>query len=652
MLVQMLNASTAKQALRFALVGGLNTAIGFIIILGFLAAGFSDIVSNFTGYVCGLLISFFLNRSWTFGQSANPNRREIITFGFTFMIAYAANLIIVICGMALNLEGNPFVHLAGIAVYTTTFFLMSRNLVYNSVKSNMAIGERFNLSWPELIIIACACLAAPLFWYMPISHDVIWQFWIARQMLNGVPLYTHIMEINPPLWFWMAVPIQWLGSAIGVAPVKIYAILVLLVGSVSSLLAGKLVFPANQGRRLTLMLAIFVSGIVAPMNDFGQREQLAVLCSLPYCCLIFRRFNQETTNMFLAGAIGVLAAMGFALKHYFVLVPVALEIWYLFQHRQVRHFIRAETVALGVVALGYAACVLIFTPAFFSSIVPLVNGSYHGYEKPFIFQIVRSEVLVWFIAASSYILKRGAMIDRDRNFADMLAIAGTAFAASYFLQQKGWQYHAIPATVCATLLLIHCLSNTKDVISTAAKSPIATFGAMLFLAVGIARGPYSNIWADQMPKLLAQEAPGNSVMILTTDPKRGFPFVDDYNLVWPSRHFAHWMISAIAQAETGANGQTMNPALLRIAEDTRNQAIDDIRCNPPSLILSQIKNSGEVISPKRFRMTDFFRRNSDFKEYLAVNYIQQKNSGVFEVYRRRTPLEAKGPNCYNISVAR
>jgi putative flippase GtrA len=652
MLVPMPNANAAQQALRFALVGGVNTAIGFIIILGLLAAGFSDIVSNFTGYLCGLLISFFLNRNWTFGQLSHPGPREVIAFGLTFIVAYAANLTIVICGMALDLEGNPLLHLVGVGVYSMTFFLISRNVIYNRAKSDMGISERFNLSWPELIIIACTCLAAPLFWYMPITHDVIWQFWIARQILHGVPLYTHIMEINPPLWFWMAVPIQMLGSAIGTAPVKIYAILVLLIGSVSSLLSGKLVFPANPGRRITLMIAIFVVGIIAPLNDFGQREQLAVLCSLPYCCLIFRRYNQETANLILAAAIGVLAAMGFALKHYFVLVPVALEIWYLLRHRQLRHFIRAETIALAAVALGYGAAVIIFTPAFFTSIVPLVNGSYHGYEKPFAKQLFRPEVLVWFIAASSYILRRSALLDRDRSFADVLAIAGTAFAASYFLQQKGWQYHAIPATVCASLLLIHCLSNTKNVISAIVRSPISTFGAILFLAVGLGRGPYTSTWADQMPKFLAQQASGSSVMILTTDPKRVMPFVEDYNLVWPSRHFAHWMISAIAKAETGSNGQALNPVLLRIANEVRYQAIEDIRCNPPSLILSQIKNSGKIINPKKFRMTDFFRRNKDFREYLAANYSQQKTTGVFEIYRRRTPLEPKGPNCYKISLAR
>src|SRR3546814_16942773 len=44
---------------------------------------------------------------------------------------------------------------------------------------------------------------------LPFTHDVVWQFWIAQKLFDGAVLYRDIWEINPPLWFWSAVPIQY-----------------------------------------------------------------------------------------------------------------------------------------------------------------------------------------------------------------------------------------------------------------------------------------------------------------------------------------------------------------------------------------------------------------------------------------------------------
>ena len=47
--------------------------------------------------------------------------------------------------------------------------------------------------------------------------DVIWQMWVARQLLGGTELYSQINEVNPPLWFWMAVPVEAAAQALGIS---------------------------------------------------------------------------------------------------------------------------------------------------------------------------------------------------------------------------------------------------------------------------------------------------------------------------------------------------------------------------------------------------------------------------------------------------
>ena len=41
-----------------------------------------------------------------------------------------------------------------------------------------------------------------------VDSDVAWQLWIGQRMLAGANLYRDIIETNPPLWFWMALPVD------------------------------------------------------------------------------------------------------------------------------------------------------------------------------------------------------------------------------------------------------------------------------------------------------------------------------------------------------------------------------------------------------------------------------------------------------------
>jgi putative flippase GtrA len=649
-----LDIAAGKQSLRFLSTGLLNTALGFAIIWGLLGAGVSDVPANFTGYAAGLCLSFFVNRRWTFEQTDNATLREVSLFGIAFVAAYAANLGIILLGQLAGFAGNPLLHLCGIAVYTMIFFLMNKMIVYKALnrEGGGTINQVVMKYWPELITAFLSIALFSYFLSIRLTHDVSWQFWIARQMLAGVPLYTYIMEINPPLWFWMALPLEQLGSFTGFASDRFYVVLICAMALWSAIVTGRLVFLRDARHRSVFMVAIIIFGLVAPLYDFGQREQIAILLALPYGTLLFKRVQGEPVAWPLALAIGVTAAFGFALKHYFIIVPIALELWLLWHRRSFRNIFRAETMSLGLLAVTYGASILVYTPDFFRLIVPMVGAAYQGYEKPLIEQLARLEVIIWVFACASYPALRKTLEGRDRTFGDMLAIAAIAFSASYFLQQKGWQYHAIPATVCASLLMVHCFAKQKDVARSFILHPAAFLAALLFLCAGIGRGSYDSDWAKPMDRLLANEAPGSSVMMLTIDPRRVFPFVEEHHLVWPSRHFAHWMVSGIAQAEFHYRGAKMTPILARLGEQIRTQAVNDMKCHPPSLILSQIRNNGTIFSPTGFYMTDFFRRDPAFRDYLANNYRLEAKSMVFESYRRMTPLRVEGQNCYPISVSR
>ena len=115
---------------KFGLVGLLNTAIGFAIILAALSAGFNDYAANALGYGLGLIISYSLNRYWTFSATSQPSFREIIAFCGVFAFAYSANLLVLTSFRAAGYIDQPLAHLLGLVVYSALFFLLSRYVVF------------------------------------------------------------------------------------------------------------------------------------------------------------------------------------------------------------------------------------------------------------------------------------------------------------------------------------------------------------------------------------------------------------------------------------------------------------------------------------------------------------------------------------------
>ena len=118
------------RMLRFGAVGLLNTALGYSLILAGLALGLGDIVSNAAGYAAGLTLGFFLNRQWTFGRAGGFRPGAVARYAITFVVAYGANLGVVIAAMSAGFIENPFVHLAGNCLYSIIFYLGSAWFVF------------------------------------------------------------------------------------------------------------------------------------------------------------------------------------------------------------------------------------------------------------------------------------------------------------------------------------------------------------------------------------------------------------------------------------------------------------------------------------------------------------------------------------------
>jgi putative flippase GtrA len=140
--------SDFSRMLRFGDVGLLNTALGYTLILAGLMLGLGDIASNAAGYAAGLSLGFFLNRQWTFSRAGGFRRGAVVRYAITFLVAYGANLAIVVAAMSAGILENPFVPLAGNCLYSVIFYLGSARFVFVGCADDPYSLTGMNAKWP------------------------------------------------------------------------------------------------------------------------------------------------------------------------------------------------------------------------------------------------------------------------------------------------------------------------------------------------------------------------------------------------------------------------------------------------------------------------------------------------------------------------
>ena len=118
--------------LRFCSVGVLNTLVGFAIIFGLMRfGGVQYLLANATGYASGMVLSFTLNRSWTFAHKG-PILHSALQWTLVIAVAYAANISVVFAAHEYFGELTAIFHRRlGVLAYTGLSFLGGRYFAFS-----------------------------------------------------------------------------------------------------------------------------------------------------------------------------------------------------------------------------------------------------------------------------------------------------------------------------------------------------------------------------------------------------------------------------------------------------------------------------------------------------------------------------------------
>lgn len=643
-----------RQGRRFAVVGALNSVVGYAVIVTALVLGASDYLANMLGYAVGLGLGFLLHRNWAFTGPHRPRRSTGLRYIITFAIAYSVNIAVVALARRFGMIDMPITHIAAMASYSLSFFLLARHYVF--FRDDEGVQGAHLSGWiPGLLgaaaIAACTAAYFAVVLANPITHDVAWQLWTGDRLHGGSRLYVDIMEINPPLWFWMAQGIAAVGDVLMMESRTILVAVIVLWSAAAANLVLRLSSDLPGARIFVAFLCAMVAAY--SFRYFGQREHLSLLAAIPYAVLIARRRGGESIDVRLAIVVALLGSAGFALKHYFVAIPVLLELWLAVGliGRRGYAWLRPETLILGVCGLCYAIAAPLLTPDFFRVIVPMVGLAYHGFNGADWYTLLVQPQLIFSLIAiflAGNIARRdpsgGSKVrDARGNIVMALVLAAVGFVFSYLAQQKGWFYHGLPMTLAAFAALAAALSLGDRLSRRISTYPLAAALIVFLVYSGISLGAYSNPVRRSVEQMIAEVPRQEPVAALSSDPMIAWPMVTERRHPWPLRHYSLWMLGALVENEASAHP---DPELLRLGDRVRRETAIDLACQPPRLILVDDAEERLGLPEGSFDLLGWLNRDPRFVEVFSRYRLVRSGDFGVRAFATSGPLHPRrSPDC-------
>ena len=123
----------------------------------------------------------------------------------------------------------------------------------------------------DILILAIVSLVAAAFYpQFSLTHDASWYLVATDRFLGGARLYTDLLEINPPLAFYLTVPPVAAARTFGVDPTLAYFLYCIVIGFLSCLWSLFILRRSDLSghERKGIFLAIIVVQFLLPISGY------------------------------------------------------------------------------------------------------------------------------------------------------------------------------------------------------------------------------------------------------------------------------------------------------------------------------------------------------------------------------------------------
>lgn len=477
------------------------------------------------------------------------------------------------------------------------------------------------------LFVALAMLA--LFWGRLVNHDIAWFLIATREWLGGAELYVDLVEVNPPLNFYLTVPSLMLADLFGTSDTNGHYLAVALLCFGSLWWSGAILgssFQLTPARQTMLLLGAGSAVLLSSLNGVGQREQVMVLCFLPWALREASPHGVTTAEQTRAAA---LAAIGMCLKPYFVVLPLGVTLLNCLQSRSLRPIVSPANITFLCFGLAYVFLVWTVHPSYLFEIVGYGLEVYGAYGKPMAEVLSGIAAALGLMTLFAVVAIRSHAMDRPVSVFVALSFGGLV---SYFLQGTGFSYHKVPFVAFGMIACFLVLLQGTGERSAGLAAAIAAVGMAIG---GVQQGLYRNDAIPEITETAGKLGEINGLMTLSSHVYTGPPVAIALKTGWISSYPANWLVPGAFNRldELDCNAEALLCRKLEgIASRNRRDNIADIAKSRPDLLIVD-RNSGYFDTP-RFDWLGFMAADPDWAPVFA-DYRQVAISPRFLYFLRQ-----------------
>lgn len=290
-----------------------------------------------------------------------------------------------------------------------------------------------------------------------LSWDVSYLMHATMRLLSGGTYSKDFFNPNPPMILYLYIPPVVFSQILTWNIILTFRIYIFILASLSIFISYLLVRKIflKQDDLLVRIFVVTLSSVflVLPLYEFGQREHLLVILTMPYLLSIVYQLQGNIINKRYAIVVGLLAGLGFAIKPQFLIMLLLVELYYTAYKKNIFAWMRVETgIILGIITI-HAAVIFFFYPDYLSIIIPYVmRNYYYGIGQSWHDVACYPIAIFCCIAILFYAVRVKNSPYGILNTILLIALIGFLF--SYFLQRTIYYYHIVPAFSLAILLCV------------------------------------------------------------------------------------------------------------------------------------------------------------------------------------------------------
>lgn len=488
-----------------------------------------------------------------------------------------------------------------------------------------------------------------------LNHDVSWFVHFPRWLLQGRSLGVDLHDGNLPMVWGVFLP----ASALAEASLLSEATAVRLVFWAYFLLVGWLTSTVlfkdksvEQSAAVGWITAFVLVATLTPGFSFGQREHVSVLFLMPYLAMATVRLGGgHPGRLRLLICVGVLAGVGCSIKPYFLAIPGLVELLLLARLGWEALLTRAESLSLATTVALYVLGSLVFLGDYLRFTIGMTMAGYWAYDTdnfPFILDRY-THAAVPLVGGLMV-----ALVTRSwSRHQTVMLVAFVGYSIAYFVQSKGFVYHAYPVFVCAAIFLgISLARGVAQAWGAWQVRKRALEMAALVVAIAIALVPIKQAHDDVVRwyftynishgpvgqfrqtviEVVNQFAPDSTAYFFafSTHPFPGFPTASYSRADYAGRTIVQQFIPAYARLDE-VKDPDARARVVAAAEYQRGTVIEDFQRRPPTVVFAEAGGPRLGMNGRSFDDIAFYLKDPRFREIWA-SYEEYPPLGPLRIF--------------------